>query len=196
MSRTLGLTGTAALVALAVSAAIAACNDPFALPPANLAPIRDTLRLWAISGTPIDQPSAFDMLLQHVARTDRTSSFDFAFDIQVDSLHDTTAVLLPRGALGLNRDGGIQLTTTPYDSITTAPNTGYTQGDPVAIKLGTVVLAASRAQTCNFGYIYPLYMKLVVTAVDMTARTVTFNTLLDPNCGYRSLEYSTVPPSH
>jgi hypothetical protein len=195
MSRSLGAARPAALFALALSAAIAACNDPFALPPAQLPPIEVPLTLWAMTGTALSEPSAFDMLKQLVARTDRTSDFDFAFDMQVDTLKDTIAVLLPRGALGLFRDGGIQLTTTPYDSITLAPNSGYELGNRVTVKLGDVVLAASRSQSCNFGFIRPLYMKMRVTAIDRAARSITFDTLLDPNCGYRSLRHSSAPPS-
>jgi hypothetical protein len=195
MSRSLRATRPAALFALALCAASAACNNPFALPPATLPPVSATLVLFAMTGTPLETPSAFDMVLQLVARTDRTSQFDFAFDIQVDSVHDTTAVLYPRGALGLFRDGGIQTTLTPYDSITIAPTNGYEEGAPVTVKLGSVVLVASRVQSCNFGFIRPLYMKLQVTTLDLVARSITFKTLLDPNCGYRSLRPSTLPPT-
>ena len=191
MSRSLGAARPAALLALALCAASAACNDPFSLPPATQPPIEAPLTLFAMTGTPLSQPSAFDMLLQLVARTDRTASFDFAFDIQ----NDTTAVLLPRGALGLIRDGGLQITTTPYDSLTLAPDANYEQGARLPVTAGTVVLAASRSQSCNFGFIRPLYMKLKVTAIDLVARSITFQTLLDPNCGYRSLKHSTVPPT-
>jgi len=185
----------AALLALALAAAIAACDNPFALPPAALPPTEFSLTLYAITGTSLAYPSAYNFMAQTPARTDRTSNLDFAFDIVVDSLGDTTAVLLPRGALGLYRDGGLQLTRTPYDSITFAPNSGYDEGTPLAVSVGSVVLAASRSQTCNIGYVYPYYAKMAVTALDLTARSITLHMLIDPNCGYRSLQSSTVPPS-
>jgi hypothetical protein len=181
-------------LALAVLAAIAACSAVFSLPPATLPTAKGTVTLWALTGTDLAHPSAYDLMQQIVARTDRTSAFDFAFDIRVDSLHDTSAVLLPRGALGLYVDGGLQITTQPFDSITIAPTSGYQDTSAVVVKVGTVVLAASRQQTCNFGYIRPLYAKLHVTALDLVARSITFDILTDPNCGYRSLKADSLPP--
>lgn len=195
MSRPLGATRPAALFALALAALNPGCNDPFALPPATQPPLEATLTLFALSGTSLLEPSAYDMILQLPVRTERGPVFDFALDMVTDSLHDTTAVLIPPGALGLLRDGGLQVTTTPYDSITIAPDGGYQQGVPQSLALGTVVLASSRAQSCNFGFIRPLYAKLKVTAIDLVARSVTFKMLLDPNCGYRSLRHSLVPPT-
>ena len=63
------------------------------------------------------------------------------------------------------------------------------------VGLGSVVLAASRSQTCNIGYVYPFYAKIEVTALDLTARSITLQMLIDPNCGYRSLQSSSLPPT-
>ncbi len=194
MSRPPAAARSAALVAVLLATAAAACNDPYALPPATTPPAIFDLTLWSITGTSIASPSAYDLLLQTVVRTDRTSVFDFAFDIP-DSLGDTVAVLLPRGALGLYRDGGLQLTTTPFDQISRAPNSGYVQGDPLPVKVGDVVLAASRSQTCNFGFVEPFYAKMRVTALDFVQRSITMHMLVDANCGYRSLDSSTTPPT-
>jgi hypothetical protein len=185
----------AALFALVQLAAPAACSNPFELPPANLGTYVDSLTLWALTGTQISQPSAYDLLDGIVAYTDRTSLFDFAFDIRTDTLGDTTAVLLPRGAMGLYVDGGLQVTTVPFDSITIAPTGGYQDTAAVPLKVGTVVLAASRAKTCNFGYIKPVYGKFEVKALDLVARSITFTFLADLNCGYRSLKADSLPPT-
>ncbi len=185
-----------ALAALASAAAIAGCSATYTLPPATQALTPGTVTLWALTGTALANPSAYDVLLQTVVRTDRTSVFDFAFDIQVDSLHDTSAVFLPRGALGLSMDGGLQISTQAYDSITFAPTGGYQDSLPVKLAVGTVVLAASRSETCNFGFIYPLYGKMRITAIDYAARSVTFDILIDGNCGYRSLKPDTLPPTN
>jgi hypothetical protein len=184
----------AAPLALAMFAAFAACSSAFPLPPASLPTATVSVTLWALTGTSLANPSAYDIMLQLVARTDRTSAFDFAVDMRVDSLNDTSAVLLPRGALGLYKDGGLQVTQQPYDSITIAPTSGYQDSLPVAIKVGTVVLAASRSETCNFGYVRPLYSKMRITTVDLVARSITFDVLTDPNCGYRSLKADSLPP--
>lgn len=195
MSRRFGTPRPVALLALALAAQIAACDNPFALPPAQFPPSEGSLTLFALTGTALLDPSAYDMLNQRAIRTDQTAAFDFALEMTADSLHDTTAVLLPPGALGLLRDGGLQITTTQFDSITMAPDGGYDQGAPQKLAVGTVVLASSRSQSCNYGYIRPLYAKLKVTAIDKVARSVTFQYLLNPNCGYRSLRHSLIPPT-
>jgi hypothetical protein len=184
-----------ALAALVIVLAMAGCAVTYQLPPAVVANTQGTTTLYALTGTSLSLPSAYDIQIQNVAFTDRTSSFDFAFDIRVDSLNDTAAVLLPRGALGLYMDGGLQVSAQAFDAITLAPTGGYQDSLPVPVKLGTVVLAASRSETCNFGYTYPLYGKFEVTALDLVARSVTFKLLIDSSCGYRSLASDTLPPT-
>ena len=185
----------AAFLAVAVLAASAACSTAFTLPPATLGTAQDTVTLWALTGTDLTYPSAYDLVLGTVARTDRTSVFDFAVDISADNLKDTSAVLLPRGALGLYVDGGLQVAPQAFDSITFAPTSGYQDTSAVVVKAGTVVLAASRSQTCNFGLVKPLYGKLHVTNVDPVARSITFAIVAARNCGYRSLKADSVPPT-
>ena len=185
----------AAFLAVAVLAASAACSTAFTLPPATLGTVQDTVTLWALTGTDLSYPSAYDLVLGTIARTDRTSVFDFAVDISADNLKDTSAVLLPRGALGLYVDGGLQVTQQAFDSVTFAPTSGYQDTLAVVVKAGAVVLAASRSQTCNFGLVKPLYGKLHVTNVDPVARSITFAIVADRNCGYRSLKADSVPPT-
>lgn len=197
MSRPAVFARLVALSAPVLLAVTAACSTGFPLPPAGLVVDTGTVTLWALNGTDLVHPSAYDVVLQTVARTDRTSAFDFAFDVRVDTAppHDTVAVFLPRGTLGLYVDGGLQVTTQPFDAITLAPPSGYQDTVAVPVQVGTVVLAASRSQTCNFGYIKPLYAKIQVTAVDLVERSITFRIFTDPNCGYRSLRADSLPPS-
>ena len=195
MSRSGVLLRFAALLAPPLLSLFWACSSAFTVPPATLAVDSGSVTLWALTGTDLAHPSAYDVIYQTVARTDRTSAFDFAFDIQVDTLHDTTAVFLPRGPLGLYLDGGLQVSTQAFDSITIAPTTGYQDTLAVPVKVGTVVLAASRGETCNFGLVKPLYVRMHVTALDLVARTITFSIVSDPNCGYRSLKVDSLPPT-
>lgn len=195
MSRPLAATGLAALCALAVGAAFAACDNPFALPPAVNRPFDTTYTLFSMTGTAVYEPSAFNMVDSQVVRTDRTVYFDFALDLP-DSLGDTIPLLLPPGALGLPRDGGLQIVAKPFDSLTYAPDGGYQQAAGQKLSLGMVLLASSRTQSCNYNIAHPLYAKLQVLAIDKTARSVTFHMLLDANCGYRSLRSDSLPPTN
>lgn len=180
------------LLAAAV-VAWAGCGDAFTLPPASLETTEVTVTLYALTGTPIGTPSAYNLLTLAAVRTDRTSDFDFAFDIGPDSSFGvgtagaTVAVLLPRGAIGLGEDGGLQVSSLPLDSILLAPEHGYEEGAGVAIDSGAVIIAASRKQNCNFGFVRPRYAKLRVEALDIVQRSVTLRLVVDPNCGYRGL---------
>jgi hypothetical protein len=195
MSRPLAAPRFAALFALAVGAAIAACDNPFALPPATSPAIDKVFTLYSLTGSDVSAPSAYDMVYDTTVRTDRTYNFDFALDMP-DSLGDTIPLLIPPGGLGLTPDGGLQISTTPFDSLTYAPNSGYDQTVRQTLKMGTVVLASSRTQSCNYNIAYPLYAKLQVLLIDPVARSVTFHMVLDPNCGYRSLRADSTLPSN
>lgn len=163
----------------------AACSDPFGLPTGNRVDnVVDTVSLFALAGTPVDLPSAFEIGSGTPVRTDQTAIFDFAFNI--DSLG--APVFLPLGALGLTKGSGLQVVTTPFDSITAAPGAGWIIDAPVAADSGTVLLARSQLTTCNFGATVFLYAKLQVLRVDTLARRIDFQVLVDKNCGYRGLE--------
>ena len=195
MSRPLAATGLAALCALALAAANAACGNPFALPPAIDIPVDTTITLYSMTGTAVWLPSAVDMVNKYLVRTDTTYAFDFALDMP-DSLGDSVPLLLPPGAFGLPRDGGLQISKIPFDSLTYAPDGGYDQVAGQRLALGTVVLASSRTQACNYNIAHPLYAKLKILVINAAARSVTLHMLLDPNCGYRSLQADSIPPSN
>lgn len=172
------------LAGVAALALLAACEDPFALPRASIPNVVDTVRLYALDGTPLHAPSAFHLERGTVVRTDQTFAFDFAFNV------DTAGqpVFLPTGALNLGRGSGLQLATQPFDSLTIAPERGYDDSSAVALSAGDVILVRSRPVSCFFGAEYPLYAKAHVLALDLVERTIDFEILVDANCGYRGLE--------
>lgn len=167
--------------------AVAACGD-LALPPPNFENRVDTLTLYALDGTPVSSPSAYDLELRSLTRTDQTPSFDFAFNF--DSAG--RAVLLPLGALKLGALSGIQRTTTAFDSIQFAPTGGYQMDSAVVVDSAGVVLIHSRPVTCPFQVTGVYYAKLHVLSIDTTSspggRSLHFEILTDINCGYRGLQ--------
>ncbi len=173
-------------MAALAAAAIAACSADLTLPPAQLPIVQQEIRLYALSGTPVNTSSAYSMVGLAEIRTDLSTSFDFAFDIR-DTLGGTQGYLLPRGSVGFVADGGLQITTQPFDSILLAPTSGYEREKPVPIDSGTVLFAASRQQTCNFSIVRPRYAKLLVLSLDKTNRIAVIRVVIDPNCGYRGL---------
>ena len=165
----------------------AACGDPFGQT-ATLENTVDTVTLYALRGTSIRLPSGFDMLQpvgSQAVQTHTTSQFDFAFEI------DSTGagVIYPAGALGLSREPGLQLLSRSFEDVRRAPDDGYRADSAITVTPGTVFVARSRVTSllCVFVAV-PRYGKFHVLALDTANRSITLETLVDLNCGFRGLE--------
>ncbi len=163
---------------------LAACSEQTGLPSPVFPNVVDTVSLFALDGTPLFTPSAYQLSGLRRVRTDQSSSFDFAFNVDTQN----RPVLLETGALGLGQASGILLMTTSFDSIKVAPTDGFELANPIVVDTGTVAVIRSRPQTCSFGATLFLYAKLRVLAIDRAARRIDFQILVDENCGYRGLE--------
>jgi hypothetical protein len=167
---------------------LAACGDANLLPPATVPTIEDTVTLWALTGTDVAFPSAYDIIAAERVRTDQTGTFDFIFDFRpVGDDSVPVPVLVPRGAEGLTADVGIMRTTARFDTLRLAPIEGYEFHAPVPVDTGTVLFVRSRLQTCNYSLNYGLYGKLQPLAISTSERWIQFKLRYDPNCGYRGL---------
>lgn len=171
------------IISLGLAVLVSACGETL-LPKASFPNGVDTVSIYALSGTPVSTPSAYSMEFRQPVRTDQSSGFDFAFDIDTAG----RAVLLPTGALKLGRQSGIQKTTIPFDSIKIAPTSNYQRDSAVFVDSNTVAFIHSRPLTCSFGLQTVFYGKLHVLAVDNTGRRIVLEILTDVNCGYRGLE--------
>jgi hypothetical protein len=173
------------LVALVPLAA--ACNDPNELPQATQNNFVDTLTLFALTGTPVQTPSGYSVPDGPV-RTDRTSSFDFAYDVEISGT-DTTRHFLPQGVLDLGATTsvipGLQLRSETFDQVDEAPSNGYVTLQKVEVDSGQVYVVRSRLVCVNLGV--SLYSKLEILSFDDSARTVDFKVLANTNCGYKEL---------
>lgn len=176
------------LAAAAIAALVAACGDDNLLADPTRENVVDTITLGALLSTPVTVPSAcaidFDASLCAL-RTSETADYDFAYDI--DSVlgpvflpAEVTGVLLPASA-----NPGLQQMALPFDSISAARSNGYINDAAIPIDSGDVLLGRSKIR-CNIGL--PLYAKLEVLSFDTAAHTVTFQIMVDRNCGYRGLE--------
>lgn len=165
----------------------AACSSSNALPDPTDANLIDTTTVWALNGTAITDPSGFSIPDRVAVRTDQTSAFDFAFNI------DNTGkpVFLPIDLLGLGSVSGVNpgllLTSIPFDSIRTAvTGDSYVFNDTVNVVVGSSYYARSRV-VCSTRAM-PMYGKIEILSVDPAQRSVTFRYLVDNNCGYLGLE--------
>jgi hypothetical protein len=174
--------------AAAVGAAIAACGSPLGLPPSFILNRTDTVSLYALSGTPISQPSAYSIAARRVVRTEQSSPFDFAFDIDTAG----RALLLPTGALKLGQQSGLQISAQDFDSVNVAPTVNYKLDSALVVHQNSVVIAHSSLVTCSYGIPSYYYAKLHVLAVDTMSgsngRRIDLVILTDINCGYRGLK--------
>jgi hypothetical protein len=169
---------------LAAAIALSACGDPNALPDPQTPNVVDTISISALTGTPIQLPSALSLPGPRGVRTDLSADFDVAFDIL-----GTTPVLLPRAALHFPASGlqpGLQRPGVAFADVKEAVSNGYTTQDTLQIAVGDVFMARSRVVCSSLGV--AIYGKMRILEIDPVARTVTFEVLADQNCGYVGLE--------
>ena len=164
-----------------------ACADPHELAPPRDKNFVDTLTLFALSGTPVQSPSAYSVLDGPV-RTDRTTAFEFAYDIVVVNNTDTTRYFLPQAVLDLQVNSqvnpGLQRRADDFDQIIEAPSNGYITNDSVAVDSGQVFVVRSRL-VCGIGV--SVYSKIEILKFVDSTRTVEFKVLANTNCGYKRL---------
>jgi hypothetical protein len=174
------------ILGLLACAAIAACGNPNALPPAYITNAVDTVSLYALSGTPIALPSAYSIISNHVVRTDQGSPFDFAFDIDTTG----TSRVYPTGALKLGQASGVLLSAQDFDSIKIAPTSTYNLDSSQVVNVNTVLILHSSSVSCSYGIPAFYYAKLHVLTIDTTSsvRRIDFEILTNLNCGYRGLQ--------
>lgn len=167
----------------AAAVAGAGCGNPNGLPGAYITNRTDTVSLYALSGTPVYQPSGYSIAARSPVRTEQSVPFDFAFDLDTAG----RAVLLPTGALKLGEQSGLQRSAHDFDSVLVAPIENYQLDSALVVDVNSVVLVHSSTVTCSFGTLAYYYAKLHVLAIDMLARRMDFEILTDVNCGYRGL---------
>lgn len=168
---------------------LSACDDSLGLPNPAFANRVDTITLYALNGTPIRSPSAYDVVTASASRTERGDAFDFAFNIDEDGV----AVILPPGAMGgaFPKLAGVLLSSDDFESIQSAPLEEYVPDSAIVIEESSVFVVQSRPERtpdCLFLGALPRYGKFRVITLDPLERSVTLELLVDLNCGYRGLE--------
>lgn len=164
----------------------AGCGDSLGLPPPGIPNEVDTTTLFALTGTPIATPSAFDVVNRSRSHTDLDQPFDFAFELDAED----QARIFPAPALGAPNNAGLQLSDLAFGEVKSAPFDGYQSEQSLEVAAETVFIARSRAasQFCIFLGALPRYGKFRVLAVDPAERSITLEFLVNANCGFRGLE--------
>lgn len=163
-----------------------ACSDPFFLGPATIINRLDTTVIFALSTAEVGEPSAYDMLARSNSVTELGDDFDFVFDIRSDG----SAILTPRGALGLSASSGLQLVEDQFGDIETPPSSGYVTDEPTVIEVGDVLVARSRTSSsgCSFLGAIARFGKFHVLSLDYAAGELQLELLVNGNCAFRNLQ--------
>lgn len=117
------------------------------------------------------------------------------FEFVVDRAPDGRTRLVPSKLLaGLEGTGrfvlrtGIQVVSTPFDSLAAAPDRGTYQRDSVTVvSAGQTFVVESESPTCVAGARTFSYSKFVVDSVSPTSGGTYMRALINLNCGFRSL---------
>lgn len=174
------------LLAPAAAALMVACSDPYGLARATNENTLDNITLGALlADTVVSIPSAYSLNGSFPIFTYKSSTYDFAYDI--DPV--LGPVLLPAQLTGVYypsaTNPGLQRATVEFDSVKIAPSNGYKVDQKFTVSVGDVFIARSLI-LCSNGV--PVYGKLHILAIDSVAHTVNFDIMVDDNCGYRGLQ--------
>ena len=187
MNRTASRTTRIGLLALAVGALLAACDDPFADFIRDVPEFPSDATLFDFVTGRLQDPSAFDIVTEVSVRVDQTNQWDFMYRVT-----GGMSELLPFGAVAdSSTDSGLIRVETSFEGATEAPTDGYTRSEPFPVTLGDVFIARSRRDLSQV-LICNRYGKFEVVDIDAAAGTILLRYLINPNCGDRVL----VPGEH
>ena len=184
------------LIAAAVlTAALAACSDPYAVDP-QFDVVADTFFVYGINDVPVAAPSAL-LLYGATSGTPATSAtsalnFDVAVDVTADG---SVRFVTPRALISVVPDPrtpphsvGLQVVGEAYDALRLAPPGGYKYDSLLTVTPGQTVVVQSLNQSVCPPYVgNAIYGKLVVDSVRLNPARVFLRTTVDPNCDFRSL---------
>jgi len=175
------------LFLLAVGVTAAACSNDSNLAPASIPNVVDTFTIGSLTDSPVSTPSAYSVADGNVVRTDISSAFDFAYNVDTSGQHVLLTLEVMRLTTTTGTGPGMQFTSKPFDQLSQAPSNGWITGDTIKVDSGTVLLLRSRIICAGLGV--PLYGKMEVLSIDDTPgnQTMTFKALSNENCGYKSL---------
>ena len=171
------------LVTLLLVLGATACDDPFAafLGDVPLEPTETTL--FDYETAPLDDPPAFDIVRAVPARVHQTLNWDFLFRVR-----GGVPELAPFSAVADSvTDSGLQMTDERFEAVLEAPEEGYTLSAALVIRPGDVLIGRSRVDPTQF-LACSRYAKFRILDIDLEAGTVTFEHLVNPNCGDTVLE--------
>lgn len=184
------------LIAAAVlTAALAACSDPYAVDP-QYDVLVDTFFVYGINEVPIASPSALVLFGATTGTPATPATTALNFDVAVDvTAGGDVRLVTPRAFISVvpnpgtpPHSVGLQVVSEAFDGLRTAPSGGYAYDSLLTVSPGeTVVVQSRNPAICPPYFGTAIYGKLVVDSVRMNPARVFLRTTIDPNCDFRSL---------
>jgi hypothetical protein len=173
------------LTPILASTVLAACSETNLLPSPIFQNAVDSSTMYALSSTELGTPSGFDLFRGQPVRPELGEPFDFVVDFA-----DGQAQLQPGQVIGVQQEAGYLVVNEPFDAIPEAPVDEYISDSALVLTPALVFVMRSRINrlNCSVFVQLPHYGKFRVLSVDTAARSVTFEHLVNLNCGYRDLE--------
>ncbi len=178
-------------VATIAAAFVAACGGDNGLTsPASQDNVARTYSVYAVTGTSNTLPAAYQYSTETLVRPqllgNGSLNFDVAFDISTEGKVRILPAryfvpLPPAGAPSI----GLQKMTGTFDALVRAPVNGYTPDSAVTASVGETFTMELRDTGCRFGEFF--YGKLTVDSIIASERRIVLRSLVNRNCGYRSL---------
>lgn len=170
--------------------AVAACggDDPFR-PRASQPNTERTFTVFTLTGAP-GLPAAIDLFSERVVIPEvqgQSANFDLAFDVDRQgrvSVLPARLVAVPPSPTSSIRT---QLVSGSFDALTRAPTSGYQPDSLRTLSVGQVLAFELPTNQTICVFQEPFYGKLVIDSVLTASRRIVFRTLINRNCGYRSL---------
>ncbi len=186
-----GVRALSSCMALAGLLTAAACGDTTSsLQPATSENVSRMFAAYAMTGSSNSLPAGYQFATESLVRpqllTTGAVNFDIAFDIGADG----KVIILPANkvvpqAPVTSAPVGFLKLTAVYDQLALAPDKGYVTDSTYTMAIGEALLVRVVGASCYYGE--PYYAKLGIDSIDVTRRRIVFRSLINRNCGYRSV---------
>ena len=161
------------------------------LTPASFENVDRQFSLYALTGTSSSLPAAYQFTTESIVRpqvlNNGSLNFDVALDLDASGKVTvmTAKKIVPLPPAGAPTVGLLKLTAV-YDQLAIAPDKGYVNDSTVTLAIGEAVLVRLTGSGCIYGE--PIYAKFAIDSIDTVARRILVRSLVNRNCGYRSLK--------
>jgi hypothetical protein len=172
-------------------ASFTACGEtPSLLAPASVENVDRQYGVYALTGSPAGLPAAYQFTTESLVRPQVLGNGALNFDVAFDITADGKALILPArlvapvpptavAPVGFLRFPGV------YEQITIAPDKGFVDDSAATLSVGDAIYVRLTGTGCF--YSDPYYGKLTVDSINVAERRLLIRTLVNRNCGYRSL---------